>query len=464
MDRKKFLRLAAMIPMSYLAKPISPLVDLCEIPNVIYYRKGSVEYELLRKRFNKRIDKYPSVIAKCLSEKGIVEAVSLANSNKMSVAIKSGGHCMEGFSSNQGGMVIDLSELNQIKWIDENTIEVGPSCTLSRLYENILPKGKIIPGGSCAGVAIGGLALGGGYGLLSRTYGLTCDSLKGVTLINGKGERVIANENDPLLKACKGGNSGNFGVVSSMKFKVHVAPAFMQSYKFRTFKVTTERAFSLLKLWFIHVNKLPNHCFSAFVLNRKTAYILLTITGKQEKGIGTFIEAMKSASDKTTNTQKLPIQQALKNYYGRKEPLYFKNASAGLYTDFDDIASQLKAVIEKVGKTPGMIYQVNTLGGKVNDPIFNADAVFPYRAFNYFSELQVYWDRPQQEALSLKAFQEVQMLLNPAGKMPQYRNYPDINFVHATDVYYGEHLPFLKKIKRQHDPSDRFHYEQSIRL
>jgi FAD/FMN-containing dehydrogenase len=73
----------------------------------------------------------------------------------MSVAIKSGGHCMEGFSSNQGGMVIDLSELNQIKWIDENTIEVGPSCTLSRLYDNILPKGKIIPGGSCAGVAIG---------------------------------------------------------------------------------------------------------------------------------------------------------------------------------------------------------------------------------------------------------------------------------------------------------------------
>ena len=78
---------------------------------------------------------------------------------------------MEGFSCNDGGMVINLSLLNKIEWMDANTIKVGPGCTLSNIYDAILPKGKIIPGGSCAGVGIGGLTLGGVAGVCGGARG-----------------------------------------------------------------------------------------------------------------------------------------------------------------------------------------------------------------------------------------------------------------------------------------------------
>ncbi len=451
-----------MAPVSYFLELPSFLENFSNQEDVMYFRKGTEAYEKSRKGFNKRIDKYPSIIANCRTEKGVVDAVLRAQKEGLPVAVKSGGHCMEGFSSNQGGMVVNLSELNSVEWLDEHTIQVGPACTLSKLYDELLPKGVIVPGGSCAGVAVGGLALGGGYGLLSRSLGLTCDSMKGLRMVNGKGQ-VIDTDSDPdLLKACKGGNSGNFGIVTSIRFNVHRAPTHMQSFKFRSFSVSTTRAFSLFQQWFEKSALLPNHCFSAFVLNRKTAYILLVNTGKLTEEVNSFIASFKSISDKYTQSVRQPLSQALKNYYGRREPLYFKNASAGLYNDFKDIEDRLKSVIDKVGKTTGMIFQVNTLGGKVRDAAYEKASVFPYRKHSFFSELQVYWDRPSQEESGLKSFQEVQMMINPKGDMPQYRNYPDIRFKNAPQVYYGGSYPFLQKMKSRHDPGNIFRYEQSI--
>jgi hypothetical protein len=463
MNRKDFLRLAGLAPMSFLMDTPSFLIDLAQPPDVLFLRKGTEAYEQLRKGFNKRIDKYPEIIAKCFTEKGVIEAVKKAKKESLPVAIKSGGHCMEGFSINQDGMAINLSELKKIEWLDERTVQVGPACTLSELYDALLPKGVIIPGGSCAGVAIGGLALGGGYGLLSRSLGLTCDSLIGLRMVNGKGECIDTNADPILLKACKGGNSGNFGVVTSLRFRVHDAPKYMQSFKFRSYAVTTQRAFNLFENWFKQSAALPNHCFSAFVLNRKTAYILLVNTGKQTEAVNAFIQLCKSISDKSTQSIKQPLAQALKNYYGRREPLYFKNASAGLYQGFDDIKDRLQSVIEKVGKSNGMIFQINTLGGKVKDEGYAKSSVFPHRNLMFFSELQVYWDKPSQQESGLKAFQEVQMLINPKGDMPQYRNYPDLRFKNAPEVYYGENYGLLQTLKKKYDSENLFRYEQSIK-
>ena len=155
MHRKKFLQLALISPLGLLARPMNWLISnnpFAENANVTYFKKGDAEYELLRKGFNKRIDKYPEIIARCNNEKGVSEAITLAIKKSLPVAVKSGGHCMEGFSCNNNGMVINLSALNKIEWLDENTIRVGPACTLAMLYNVLLPKNKIIPGGSCAGV------------------------------------------------------------------------------------------------------------------------------------------------------------------------------------------------------------------------------------------------------------------------------------------------------------------------
>lgn len=370
---------------------------------------------------------------------------------------------MEGFSCNDGGMVINLSLLNSIEWTDATTISVGPGCTLQHLYDTILPKGRIIPGGSCATVGIGGLVLGGGYGLLGRKLGLTCDSLLEVTMVDGNGQIRNSKDDAALLWACKGGGNGNFGVVTALKFKTHKSPATLQSFRFKTYKVNTAKAKSILQKWFEVSAGLPPDCFSAYVLNGKTVYILLTNAGKHTSEVQLAVDAFTAVSGKTTKTKPQPIATALKVFYGQQEPLYFKNASAGLYKNFTDIENCIDKAIDTVLATPGMIYQVNTLGGHIMNAEAEAAAAFPHRAFPYFSELQTYWQTEKQSVRLLAKFQEVQNIFTSNGITTQYRNYPDINFTNWDKLYYGSNYARLQQVKNKYDPNNLIRHQQSIK-
>ena len=467
--RKDFLKLALLTNLGLLMKPLKSFSEKfgqyafpLSNENVTYYKKGDAEYENLRKGFNKRIEKFPLIIALCKNTAGVTEAVKYARQNNLPVAVKSGGHCMEGFSCNDGGMVINLSQLNKIEWMDADHIKVGPGCTLSNIYDEIIPKGKILPGGSCAGVGIGGLTLGGGYGLLGRKFGLTCDSLQEITMVDGKGNIVNSANDATLLWACRGGGNGNFGVITEMKFKVHKAPASLQSYRFKSYKVDTTKAKATLQKWFEVTADLPTGCFSAFVLNRKTIYILLTNADKHNAAVQKVVGSLSALSERTTKTRPQPITTALKVFYGRREPLYFKNASAGLYKNFIDIAGCIEKAIDTVIATPGMIYQVNTLGGNIQNAEFEKASSFPHRAFTYFSELQTYWDIPKQEARLLEKFQQVQNLFIDNGIKTQYRNYPDIKFKNWEEMYYGINYGKLQAVKNRYDPDNLVRHEQSI--
>jgi hypothetical protein len=138
MQRKRFLKLALLANLGLVLKPgsiFSSNMILQSTDNVLYYKNGTPEYEALRKGFNKRIEKFPLIIALCKNTAGVAEAIQYAKQNNLPVAIKSGGHCMEGFSCNDDGMVINLSLLNQVDWVDKETITAGPGCTLSNLYD-----------------------------------------------------------------------------------------------------------------------------------------------------------------------------------------------------------------------------------------------------------------------------------------------------------------------------------------
>lgn len=464
MQRKDFIKLATLAPLSVFAKKLPKQYFLVQTANVDYYKKGEASYETLRKGFNKRIDKFPQVIALCKNTAGVAEAVQYAKQNKLPIAIKSGGHCMEGFSVNDNGMVINLSLLNTITWADNETIIAGPGCKLFQLYDELLPKGKIIPGGSCATVAIGGLVLGGGYGLLARKFGLTCDSLLEVTMVDGEGN-IISSKNDAeLLWACKGGGNGNYGIITELKFKTHTAPKTMQSWRFKTYKTDTAKAQAILKTWFDAAALLPASCFSAYVLNGKTAYILLTNIEKNSAVVNKAIAMLSAVSAKTTKTSAQPLATALKVFYGRKEPMYFKNASAGLYKTYAEIEPFINEVITTVQETPGMIYQVNTLGGNIVNSQKEAEAAFPHRAYPFFSELQTYWGVPAQSKRLLEKFASVQNIFTANGIKAQYRNYPDVNFTNWQVAYYGNNYQRLQQVKKKYDPNNRINHLQSIQL
>ncbi len=466
MKRSAFLKVSGLATIGLLLQKTygasHPFIESKASDDVIYYTNKDAVYDELRKGFNKRIDRYPAVIAVCMTTKGVQDAILYAKKINVTIRVKSGGHCMEGLGVGDGGMQIILSEMKQVTWIDNYKIKAGPAVLLKNLYDVVLPKNRILPGGSCATVALGGLTLGGGYGLMSRLFGLTCDSLESVTMVDGNGNIISSDKNPELLWACRGGANGNFGIITELVYKVHNAPRSMSSYRFRSYKVNSTRGKSILKTWFEESKKLPNSCFSTCLFNGTTAYILLTNVSALTAPIQAFINKMTNLSDKYSASPAQPLAAALKNYYGQQQPVLFKNASSGLYKSFEDIEPVIEQLLNVVFKTRGMIYQVNLLGGAIQTPAFEQSSSFPHRAFTYFSELQTYWEAPATGSNQLQQFEVIQQLIATQGITAQYRNYPDLNFKNYLEAYYDQNLPRLKKLKLLYDPEDRIKHSQSV--
>lgn len=482
LNRKQFLRLTAAGALGYYVygcnqkteqAPLSkaskqPLPTSTSKANsnshVQYFAKGSRDYDYLREGFNKRVQKYPAVIAQCTDVEGVAEAVRYAREHSLAVAVKSGGHCFEGFSSNNGGLVVNCSSIDAVEWLDDTTVRIGAGCKLGNVYAELLSKNRILPAGSCAGVGVAGLTLGGGYGLFSRKLGLTCDSLQAVTMVDGNGNIHEATKDEELLWACRGGGNGNFGIITHLTFTTHQSPKFLTAHRFKSKGLNAQQATSIVEQWFTATRQLPESCFSAFVLNGTSLLILLTNTEEDSPHVRSVIQQLTACTSTTSLGNPKPPESAITTFYGRTESLYFKNASAGLYKDFSDIQPFIQQALEIVTTTPGMIYQVNTLGGAIQRPEFEQVSSYPHRAYSYLSELQTYWERPQQTQHYEQAFQKVQTIFASNHITTQYRNYPDINVSNWQQSYYGNNYSRLQAIKKQYDPDNIIRHEQSVLL
>lgn len=429
--------------------------------NVEFIQRSHKLYDIYRKLFNKRLDFKPRIIAMCKTELGIQQAVKYANKHNLSMNIKSGGHSFEGFSLNDDGLVIDVSQMNQISLNGNNQLITEPAVRLAQLYSYCLPKGRLLPSGSCASVGLSGITLGGGYGLFAREFGLTCDYLTGFRMIDASGNIIDSDDDAELLWACRGGGNGNFGVVSQLRFDTVKAPTTLYQHRFRSFNVTAKQTSGLAKQWFEHTSKLPEHAFSAFVLNGKTLTVMLTATQHDEK----MVEVLKQFDQIMDSNAELnpdPIEVGIQYYYGRSQSLYFKNISAGYYESFNDIDECAESLFSQVVKTPGMVFQINTLGGKINNGVRSKDSSYAHRNADYLGEAQFYWNKPEQMAASMKSMEQIQGILHSNGVSQHYVNYPDLNIKNYESAYYGDSYKRLQKVKNKFDPDNRFNYSQGI--
>ena len=431
--------------------------------NVIYLQKKDTDYEKYQGTYNLMIRKHPAIIALCKNTMGVAEAIQLAKAKGWKVAVKSGGHSFEGFSSINEGLQINLSLMKAIQWEpDGETVNLQPACLLREIYSNLLPKKRLLPAGSCGTVGVAGLTLGGGYGFFSRKYGLTCDNLLEATLVDGKGEIHTTKIGDDLMWALKGGGNGNFGVVTNFKFKTHPAPNGFSRYNFKWRNLTKEKAKNLYQAYFKYTKDLPDTCFAAFVHNHRQIVLLVTNYGSDNEPLNQLIAAF--AANKYRQQLNLPLATALPKFYGVTRPLKFKNASAGYYQNFEDLAPCLEEIIDIVLQTRSLIFQLNTLGGQINSPAFEQYSCYPHRAMSYLSELQAYVEDTRKPNQLLAAFEKIQALVYIKGIRTQYRNYPYLGFKDWETAYYGQNYPKLQRLKAQYDPNDLFAFEQSIRL
>lgn len=190
---------------------------------------GTDAYSRYAKLYNPAFAfEHPAFVALPTTIEECQKCLAVANFNKVPVAVRSGGHCFAGYSTiGAKGFVVSLVKMRETNWIDDATsVKIQAGASWNDVY-NTMPDDKLVVGGCCPSVGIGGYVLGGGYGLLARRFGLASDNALSMTMITANGERVVKaspSDNSDLFWAMCGGGGGNFGVLVDVTFKTHPAP------------------------------------------------------------------------------------------------------------------------------------------------------------------------------------------------------------------------------------------------
>jgi len=461
--RRTLRRLAGATALGLWWQRIGHARVVDSAPDVVFLEPSDPEFARHRTIFNKRFTETPRVIAACRTESGAVKAVRYANRLGLPIAVKSGGHSLEGFSLNEGGMVIDLSAMNALTLDSDHRLRAEPGCRLAQVSDYLLPRGRLLPAGTCGGVGLAGLTLGGGYGFFSRSFGLTCDSLRRVRMVDGDGRIRDSRDEPRLLWACRGGGNGALGVITQMEYVTHVAPEVLQSFRYRYRVGSKEEAFAVTSKWAGLMQPLPPQAYSALTANSRSITILVTTfsQGAPDGPLAEILAMLAESASRVEQPRREPLQIALRAYVGQKGPLYFKNASGGFYHRVEDVRPALATIFEAVLTEPGIIFQINTFGPLPAAP----ESAFAHRQFAFIGELQSYWDKPQQQARAMDTIARLQRSLTESGVDAHYANYPDINLGNWAHAYYGrENYTELQALKRLYDPANAFRYPQSIRL
>ncbi len=188
---------------------------------------GEEGYEQARRIWNGAFDRRPALIVRCAGASDVVQAVSFGRAQDLLIAVRAGGHSLSGQSSCDGGLMIDLSLMRGVR-VDPTarTARVESGALLGDLDRESQAFGLATPAGRVSHTGVAGLTLGGGFGRLTPRFGLSCDNLRAADVItaNGAFVRSSADENRDLLWGLQGGG-GNFGVVTSFEYQLHlVAP------------------------------------------------------------------------------------------------------------------------------------------------------------------------------------------------------------------------------------------------
>src|SRR6516162_2075620 len=426
------------------------------VGGVKFLTPDAPDYAAAREVYNAGILTRPKIIAFCVSETGVQHAVERAKAENWPVAVKAGGHSFEGFCLNDDGLVVSVSPMREMQ-LDPKTgiFTAGAGCRLEEVNKFLLAKGRFLPAGSCRTVGLAGLTLGGGYGMFARKWGLTCDHLRRIKMVDGTGIIRDSNEEPDLLWSARGGGNGHFGIVTELTFNTRPVPAQFSSWKFRAYKLDPKRATALLEAWFEATPDLPNEAFSAWIMNgSQVTVVVITIGSREQKGLVAFRRRLAALTSKMTSGGPTSINKALTWYYGEDGPVYFKNASAGYYKGMDDIRPALPGIFEEVLTVPGLIFQINTLGGAISNG--DVEGAYPHRAFPYLGESQAYWESPARAPVLQEAAGRMHTHIAQAGVTRHYANYPDLAFKDWPTAYYGaENYARLQQLKQRYDPENR---------
>lgn len=417
--------------------------------------------------FNKRTLQTPLVRVLCQTPASVAVAVQWAQANDVRVVMRSGGHSFEGLSQGNG-LVIDTRLMNHIVLSsDKQSFVVGAGSMLGNVYGELSKSGLAIPAGSCPTVGITGHTMGGGYGLLSRPYGLACDSLISAVIVNAKGQILNCSEteNQDLFWALRGGGAGSFGIVTELHFKTHKVSS-VRVYS-AGWKVKGSIAAHLMKTWQLWAPNSSREITSLLKISRIGADLFAVRCIGQT--IGSEADLRKELAHVTVvappdslTIKNLSFMDAVKHFGGSFEAssIFMKGKSDYLKKPMSD--EGLGAFLQKI--PPGIDVIFDSYGGAIGDVKEDATA-FAHRE-GTLSSLQYYtqWENEADGKVKLFNMRNFHDAMRPYMSGSAYFNYCDLDIKDYPTAYWGANADRLSQIKTFHDPQNFFAHAQSVPL
>ncbi|KAG0229208.1 hypothetical protein BGW41_003148 [Actinomortierella wolfii] len=453
----------------------------------------SLAYETDRLVYDRNFNYFPRAIYHAATEAEAAAAIQCAAANNISVAPRSGGHSYEGYGSGgaDGSLVIDLNLFQHFRLDPETAVvTVGAGTRLGPLYTKLWALGQyLIPAGTCAGVGIGGHALGGGLGMISRKYGMLTDNIVGMKMIDATGQilQVNATSNADLFWALRGAGSGSFGLVTEFKIHAYKAPAIVTRMLLHWPLSRTRQLVRAYGMWgedhlsedmfvamrFEHNIELQVNFLGSQAEAEEVLRPLIQAAGQPDDIVaheGTWIEAA-ALWNVVPDPSGLayPDLTLHRNHRGRSL-LYRRPLS-------DDEMEVIERYMTARPEGSSKIFVILDIwGGKIDRP--NSPAAFDHHRGVFHSiNLSIEWPDKQTgggetptsciDCLKWSTdFTHELQKLHGAGheEVEAYQNYIERDLRNGLRAYYGDLLPRLQQIKQKVDPGNVFSFPQSIPL
>jgi FAD/FMN-containing dehydrogenase len=433
------------------------------------------DYEEARQVWNAMIDRRPAVIVQCVQADDVPPVIRFARKNGLELSIRGAGHNIAGNALCDNGVTIDFSRMKNVR-VDagKRRAYVEPGATLANLDEAVQAHGLATPVGINSTTGIAGLTLGGGFGWLTRKYGMTIDNLVSVDMITADGKKIRAgaNENGDLFWAIRGGG-GNFGVVTQFEFQLFPLGseivAGLVVFPFNQAKqiLTKYRQF---------VNSAPEE-LNVWVVLRKAPplpFLPETVHGKEVVVLPIFYSGAVAEAEKLIAPLRA-FGTALGEHIGAQPYVQWQKAFDPLLTpgarnywkshNFTELADgALNSIIEFAAKLPSPQCEIfiGLIAGAPNRIATDAMA-YGHRDARFVLNVHGRWNEATDDQKCIGWAREFFKASAPYASAGAYVNFMTEEEGDRVAAAYGSNYERLVEIKRRYDPENVFHFNQNIK-
>ncbi|HIZ36553.1 MAG TPA: LLM class flavin-dependent oxidoreductase [Candidatus Ruania gallistercoris] len=392
----------------------------------------------------------PGLVLLPRSTAEVVEALGYARAQDVPLGVRSGGHGISGRSTNDGGIVLDLRALDEVRLLDagQRRVRLGAGATWEKVARTLTEHELAISSGDYGGVGVGGLATTGGVGLLGRQYGLTIDHVLAadVVLADGSVVRASAEENPDLLWALRGAG-GNFGVVTA----VEVAAMPLRRVVFSQMVFDATDTAGLLQRWGELVEASPRELTSFLILSANrggqgpVAQLMSVLATDDTEAAVPMLEQLAGAGDLLDHRAYLlpyaqVLQAAERQHSGGGDP-------AVRSTLVEHLDVEVSSAFAQVAASPAAYFlQIRATGGAANDLATDATA-YPHRRQNFLLTAM------SANQARIDAVWDAEMAAHSDGL---YLSFDTDTRPERLPEAFGANLPRLRELKRRYDPENIF--------